>query len=220
MPEITTESSRPVPKALNERMGDQFGRNIRWRKMWDSEKDRIAEYFHAEYFRGSLTLVLLLFLSFIGTVSLAVSTVSSVNEGDFGQIIINVIVLVVLYALLILLSKLLIHQPKRELKAINLDMALVCETEIVSKYLLKQTSLQDYIKSYRLRYRADVMMPYDVDDSGTQSGKFPVRPVGMSGSVYSKVKNGDRILVVFFPDESDEIPDTEKMEIFLHEKGV
>ena len=96
MPEITTESSRPVPKALNERMGDQFGRNIRWRKMWDSEKDRIAEYFHAEYFRGSLTLVLLLFLSFIGTVSLAVSTVSSVSEGNIGQIIINIIVLVVL----------------------------------------------------------------------------------------------------------------------------
>lgn len=220
MSETISESSRPVPKALNERMGDQFGRNIRWRKMWDSEKDRIAEYFHAEYFRGSLILVLLLFLSFIGTVSLAVSTVSCVSERDFGQIVTNIVILVVLYALLILLSKLLIHQPKRELNAVNMDIALVCETEIVSKYLLKQTSIKDYIKSYRLRYRADVMMPYDVDDSGTQTGKFPVRPVGMSGNVYSKVKNGDRVLVVFFPDDSDESPDMEKMEIFMHEKGV
>ncbi|MCR5598388.1 MAG: hypothetical protein K6G19_09435 [Lachnospiraceae bacterium] len=220
MSETISESSRPVPKALNERMGDQFGRNIRWRKMWDSEKDRIAEYFHAEYFRGSLILVLLLFLSFIGTVSLVVSTVSCVSERDFGQIVRNTVILVVLYALLILLSKLLIHQPKRELNAVNMDIALVCETEIVSKYLLKQTSIKDYIKSYRLRYRADVMMPYDVDDSGTQTGKFPVRPVGMSGSVYSKVKNGDRVLVVFFPDDSDESPDMEKMEIFMHEKSV
>ncbi len=220
MLETISESSRPVPKALNERMGDQFGRNIRWRKMWDSEKDRIAEYFHAEYFRGSLILVLLLFLSFIGTVSLAVSTVSCVSERDFGQIVRNIVILVVLYALLILLSKLLIHQPKRELNAVNMDIALVCETEIVSKYLLKQTSIKDYIKSYRLRYRADVMMPYDVDDSGTQTGKYPVRPVGMSGNVYSKVKNGDRVLVVFFPDDSDESPDMEKMEIFMHEKGV
>ena len=220
MLETISESSRPVPKALNERMGDQFGRNIRWRKMWDSEKDRIAEYFHAEYFRGSLILVLLLFLSFIGTVSLAVSTVSCVSERDFGQRVRNIVILVVLYALLILLSKLLIHQPKRELNAVNMDIALVCETEIVSKYLLKQTSIKDYIKSYRLRYRADVMMPYDVDDSGTQTGKYPVRPVGMSGNVYSKVKNGDRVLVVFFPDDSDESPDMEKMEIFMHEKGV
>ena len=209
-------NSKPVPKAPELRKGSSVTKELRWRKLSANEKDRIKDYFQGEYFRGSLIIVTLLVISVIFTILLVASTVLRFEKGEHLQAVYSMGVLLLLYTLLIILSKLLVHRPRRELAAINDDTALACETVIEEKKMLRHRTLDEFIKGYRLRGRADVQLPYEEDKEGnvTDKGTYPVKAVGMSDSVYSKVRMGENVLVCFFPEDATGLPDVEYMQIF------
>lgn len=207
---------KPVPKSESERRYASGTKELKWRKLMDSERDRLRDYYRGEYFAGSVFVAILLVISLVFTVITVFSSVVRFNQGEHMQALVYACILIILYALLITLTRLLIHQPKRELNAISNDTAIACETSIESKYLQKRASLEDYISSYRLRCRADVRLPYDEDGVGNviSRGRYPLKAVGMNDRVYRRVKNGEDVLVVFFPENPGDQPDEQNMEIF------
>ena len=214
---MSTMSSKPVPKTISGHVRRPYsGKDVHWRKLNEKEKKRIAGYYHDTYFNGSLKILLLLFISFIATVWTVFQTVGEFMEGEPMKAIENIAAVILLYFLLIVLSKLLVHRPKRELNAINTDIALVCETEVIRKFYPRKKIYEDITADYRIRYKAEVMLPMDTDAEGNvvDGGGYPLMIVGMHESVYQAVQSGEEVIVVFFPEDREEMPSIERMELF------
>ena len=57
-------------------------------------------------------------------------------------------------------------------------------------------------------------MDTDAEGNVVDGGGYPLMIVGMNEAVYQAVQSGEEVIVVFFPEDREEMPSIERMELF------